>query len=158
VVPVRLLGSRHNRRVLRRAVEGLVRGRRHEVVRLQECMRGLRTSEMPWLETHQHAAAAAAVAAAGVPAAGPTGAAAEVRAAQQQQQQRRRRRPVVPLSLHIAQQRWLSCWVWWLLVHFVLPLLRNNFYITESEPYRQSVFYYRCGPFTCPCTASPLPP
>jgi hypothetical protein len=50
----------------------------------------------------------------------------------------------VPLSLHIAQQRWLGCWVWWLLVHLVLPLLRNNFYVTESEPYRQQVFFYRC--------------
>jgi hypothetical protein len=28
-------------------------------------------------------------------------------------------------------------------VHLVLPLLRDNFYVTESEPYRQVVFYYR---------------
>jgi hypothetical protein len=33
--------------------------------------------------------------------------------------------------------------MWWVLTQLVIPLLRNNFYVTESEPYRQQVFYYR---------------
>jgi hypothetical protein len=173
VVPVRLLGSRHNRRVLRRAVDRVVRGRRHEVVRLQECLRGLKTTQMPWLMPPQHTAAASAAAgAAARPAAaaaggGATGRATPSRSYQpvaaaaaaaqaagasrgtsglQQQQQQSRARSGVPLSQHLARQRVLSCWVWWALVHLVLPLLRNNFYVTESEPYRQVVFYYR---FVC---------
>ena len=32
----------------------------------------------------------------------------------------------------------------WLLSDFLLPLLRAHFYCTESEVYRQDVFYYRC--------------
>ena len=32
----------------------------------------------------------------------------------------------------------------WLLGHLLLPLLRAHFYCTESEAYRQEVFYYRC--------------
>lgn len=48
-----------------------------------------------------------------------------------------------PVSGFLAHQRWLCCWAWWLLSRFVLPLLRNSFYVTESEPYRQAVFYYR---------------
>ena len=40
------------------------------------------------------------------------------------------------------QQR-LTLWVRWLLADFVVPLLRAHFYCTESEVYRQDVFYYR---------------
>jgi hypothetical protein len=86
------------------------------------------------------------------PSAAAAGAAGSAAGQQQQQQQQQSGRKhtaprgdssSVPLSLHLAQQRWAGCWVWWLLVHFVLPLLRNSFYVTESEPYRQAVFYYR---------------
>lgn len=32
----------------------------------------------------------------------------------------------------------------WLLGDLLVPLLRAHFYCTESEAYRQEVFYYRC--------------
>ncbi len=40
-------------------------------------------------------------------------------------------------------QRLLALWVTWLMNELVVPLLRAHFYITESEAYRQQVFYYR---------------
>jgi hypothetical protein len=67
--------------------------------------------------------------------------------------------------------RMLASWVWWLMTGVVVPLLRGCFYCTESEQYRQLVFYYRWGtsrdcvssvagvvglghqPSTLPCTA-----
>ncbi len=51
--------------------------------------------------------------------------------------------PPVPRSLHHARQRWLAQWVWWVMAKLVVPLLRGCFHCTESEPYRQQVFYYR---------------
>lgn len=51
-----------------------------------------------------------------------------------------------PRVLHEARRRWLARWLWWLLAELALPLLRACFYCTESEPYRQQVFYYRCAP------------
>lgn len=45
---------------------------------------------------------------------------------------------------HAAAQQRLIMWVRWLLADFVVPLLRAHFYCTESEVYRQEVFYYRC--------------
>ena len=33
----------------------------------------------------------------------------------------------------------------WLLAELALPLIRAHFYVTESEAYRNLVFYYRCG-------------
>ncbi len=50
-----------------------------------------------------------------------------------------------PRALHEARRRWLARWLWWLLADLALPLLRACFYCTESEPYRQQVFYYRCN-------------
>ncbi|BDA46320.1 probable telomerase reverse transcriptase [Coccomyxa sp. Obi] len=48
-----------------------------------------------------------------------------------------------PPSGHAAVQRRLALWVRWLLAELVVPLLRAHFYCTESEAYRQQVFYYR---------------
>jgi hypothetical protein len=42
-----------------------------------------------------------------------------------------------------------GCWGRWLLGQFVVPLLRNRLYVTESDPYRQEVFYYRCADSDC---------
>lgn len=44
---------------------------------------------------------------------------------------------------HAAVQHRLVLWVRWLLADFLVPLLRAHFYCTESEVYRQEVFYYR---------------
>ena len=49
----------------------------------------------------------------------------------------------VPPSQHAAQQRRLQLWLGWVLAVLVVPLLRSHFYCTESEAYRQRVFYYR---------------
>lgn len=48
-----------------------------------------------------------------------------------------------PLNQAHSWQRMLCRLVLWLLGHLVLPLLRANFYVTESEAYRYQVFYYR---------------
>ncbi|KAG1670365.1 hypothetical protein FOA52_000125 [Chlamydomonas sp. UWO 241] len=53
------------------------------------------------------------------------------------------RKQGVPRTLHEAQRRWLESIVWWLFSDIVCPLLRSCFYATESEPYKQLVFYYR---------------
>ena len=45
---------------------------------------------------------------------------------------------------HAAVRQRLILWVRWVLSDFLVPLLRAHFYCTESEVYRQDVFYYRC--------------
>lgn len=50
---------------------------------------------------------------------------------------------------HAAVRQRLILWVRWVLSDFLVPLLRAHFYCTESEVYRQDVFYYRCF---MPCT------
>ena len=44
----------------------------------------------------------------------------------------------------VALRQRLILWVRWVLSDFLVPLLRAHFYCTESEVYRQDVFYYRC--------------
>lgn len=44
----------------------------------------------------------------------------------------------------MRHQQWLRQWVWFVMAHLVTPLLRACFYVTETEPYRMQVFYYRC--------------
>lgn len=42
-----------------------------------------------------------------------------------------------------CKYRLASLWVGWLFSSLVIPILRNHFYCTENEAYRQQVFYYR---------------
>lgn len=51
-----------------------------------------------------------------------------------------------PPTAHAAAQRRLAFWLRWLLADLVVPLVRAHFYCTESEAYRQQVFYYRHVP------------
>ncbi|WIA23695.1 hypothetical protein OEZ85_000387 [Tetradesmus obliquus] len=144
VVPPALLGSKRDQQVWRAAIRLLVRLRRHETLRLDRAAAGLATGSMPWLHTATPAAAAAAAGHVPAPQQHQQQQQQQHRHQQQQQQQQERRR--VSAGLHVAKQAWLRCWCWWLLGRLVLPLLRNSFYITESEPYRQEVFYYRKPP------------
>jgi hypothetical protein len=64
-----------------------------------------------------------------------------------EQPQPEKREQKQPPSQHADQQRQAALWMGWLFAVLVVPLLRAHFYCTESEAYRQQVFYYRC------CTA-----
>ncbi|XP_068702144.1 telomerase reverse transcriptase-like [Montipora foliosa] len=49
----------------------------------------------------------------------------------------------VPLTDYLKRQQLLAQFVWWLVTHYLIPLLKGFFYITESGTHRQRVFYYR---------------
>lgn len=49
----------------------------------------------------------------------------------------------IPPSQAADRQRMLALWLGWLFALIVVPLLRAQFFCTESEAYRQQVFYYR---------------
>ncbi|KAK9847399.1 hypothetical protein WJX84_002852 [Apatococcus fuscideae] len=48
-----------------------------------------------------------------------------------------------PANAAAKQQRMLALWIRWLFAELIVPLLRAQFYVTESEAHRQRVFYYR---------------
>lgn len=122
-----------------------VRLRRFEHMSVHQAMQGLRVSGFPWLQPRQgqsQSSDAGADPAPGDPAPGDQ---------QDGGQQRRGRageasllRPLrLCASQHASQQRMLALWLGWLFSVLVVPLLRAHFYCTESEAYRQQVFYYR---------------
>lgn len=144
------------RSVLLRVVRAFVSLRRHEGLTLHQAVQGLRTSGMPWLLRAQGCKAAASVRAL----------VGRKKQGQVQQQGHRTQRKqqasgqdsgghkcripkahgsCVPRSLAQARRRDLLAWVWWLMADLVAPLLRACFYATETEPYKQEVFYYRWG-------------
>eukprot|EP00890_Picochlorum_soloecismus_P001725 jgi/Picsp_1/2553/NSC_00784-R1_telomerase reverse transcriptase len=52
-------------------------------------------------------------------------------------------RSTTPPNKYSAQRRIFTLWIGWLFSALVVPLIRAHFYCTESEAYRQEVFYYR---------------
>ena len=134
-------------RQLHQTLTRFVRLRRHEHMRLHQAAQGLKTSDMEWLKRPQ----------------GKRGVRGHWRV-----HSRIETRPYntfsflrvkdhtyahthtrthasegVPRSLHETHQRRVHSLVWWIFTDLVIPLLRMSFYITESEPYKQQVFYYR---------------
>ena len=53
-------------------------------------------------------------------------------------------RPAVSRTRHVCDLQALQSVVWWLMAGLVNPLIRAAFYVTETEPYKQQVFYFRC--------------
>ncbi|XXQ38313.1 Telomerase reverse transcriptase [Plasmodiophora brassicae] len=43
----------------------------------------------------------------------------------------------------ISKQTMLAKWLHWLVAELLVPLVRSAFYVTESEPYRNRIFFYR---------------
>ena len=150
---------------MRPACSRFVRLRRYEQMSMHQAMQGLRLSGLPWLQPPAAASAAraqpqqqgqhppavpadeqpAAGAQPGQPAAGAQpGQLEQPQPLQPPQQRQQKQSP----SHHAAQQRQAALWLGWLFAVLVVPLLRAHFYCTESEAYRQQVFYYRC------CTAA----
>jgi hypothetical protein len=134
--------------------------RRYEQMSVHQAVQGLRLSGLPWLQPLAAASAARvqtqqqenyppAVFADEQPAAAAAqpGQPGQPQPPQPPQQLQQKQAP----SHHAAQQRQAALWVGWLFAVLVVPLLRAHFYCTESEAYRQQVFYYRC------CTAAFLP-
>ncbi|KAL4860163.1 Telomerase reverse transcriptase [Chlorella vulgaris] len=133
MVPGGLLGDSRNRRVLREAVSRFVRLRRYEQVNVHQMMKGLRITGMPWLQQHRLSATQPQRGTAGPQAVSKGGGRQQGPTEDDPWQLQQRACP----SLHAWQQRQLALWV------LVVPLLRAHFYCTESEAYRQQVFYYR---------------
>ncbi|KAK9817956.1 hypothetical protein WJX72_004857 [[Myrmecia] bisecta] len=114
LVPKELLGSKPCQRALRRSIHSFVGLRRYEQMSVHQAMQGLPVSGLPAFQ-----------------APAPTG--STVAAG----------RTSVPASQAAAQQRMVALWVKWLMGSLVVPLIRAHFYCTETQAYRQQVFYYR---------------
>ena len=54
-----------------------------------------------------------------------------------------KRRGSRPPNSAACKHRLAALWIGWLFSSIVVPTLRNHFYCTENEAYRQQVFYYR---------------
>ncbi len=132
--------------VLLKVVRAYVRLMRHESLTLHQITQGIRTSGMPWLS-----------AATAVGSKTPNQPQSQQRQqGQQQQQQQQQRwlqgqgqesaspRPAVCKARHVCDMRALQFWVWWLMAELVTPLIRAAFYVTETEPFKHQVFYFRC--------------
>ncbi|GAX76318.1 hypothetical protein CEUSTIGMA_g3764.t1 [Chlamydomonas eustigma] len=49
----------------------------------------------------------------------------------------------IPRSLHVANAKKLLQFMSWLFKDVIIPVIRSTFYVTETEPYKQQVFYFR---------------
>lgn len=113
LIPKELLGNARCKRALRAGIRRFVSLRRYEQMSVHQLMQRHTITGHAWLR--------------------PTGDGdAQVK-----------KKAGFPPSQVAAHQRTLALWLGWLFSVVIVPLLRAHFYCTESEAYRQQVFYYR---------------
>jgi telomerase reverse transcriptase len=126
IIPKEMLGSKHNQKALRKALEQFVSLRRHENITVHHVMQKMKISEFPWLnftddnDTEN-----------GGGGGGGGG------------REEEGKKKGAPRSESIVKQRLLALWLGWVYTALVSPILRSFFYCTATEAYRQHVFYYR---------------
>lgn len=116
VFPTEFWGSDHNSEKVLDMAETFVNLRRQEQLTMKAIMNGLRIKDVLWIY-------------------GGTGAISK--------NTEETKKQVWPKSLHEAATARMSNVMKWLFSHYIIPLLRSVFYVTESEFSAKRVLYYR---------------
>jgi telomerase reverse transcriptase len=120
IVPAVMLGDGKSRRALHKSLRKFISLRRFEQMNVNQVIQKQRISSMHWI-TSPNSLLEASSAASTIP----------------------EEKKTIPANQAAAHQRVLILWIGWLFSAVVVPLLRTHFFCTESEAYRQQVFYYR---------------
>ncbi|KAJ6145523.1 Telomere reverse transcriptase [Penicillium chermesinum] len=117
IIPLGFFGygpeGKSNRRIIMKHVDCFIRLRRFESLSLHEVCKGLKITAMPWLDLHDV--------------------------------QRNEGSVKAKLSLSDFQKRTelVHEFVHYIFESILVPLVRHNFYVTESQTHRNQLFYFR---------------
>ncbi|XP_059649106.1 telomerase reverse transcriptase [Cornus florida] len=121
IVPPDMLGTSSNWRILRKNIFRFISLRRFEKFSVKQCMHKLKTSRFPFLSNkHSSCCLSDHVLNNG------KGGCSKVND-----------------DMHAVKRKILESWILWFFSCLVVPLVRANFYVTESEHGKQDAFYYR---------------
>ncbi|RUP46721.1 hypothetical protein BC936DRAFT_146596 [Jimgerdemannia flammicorona] len=130
VIPRDFWGSDSNRKLTFNAVDRFVRMRKFETISLHEILQGFKVNDCLWLRprdvsyTDIHSRVQPDTDA--TVKLTPTSRKAHVRPEEAQK-----------------RREMLMEFIYWLFDSFVVPLIKTNFYVTESSPHRNRIFYFR---------------
>eukprot|EP00939_MAST-03C_sp_MAST-3C-sp1_P001259 g1259.t1 len=126
VLPWGLWGSGRNRSVLAHKIESFVAAGRHcEAFSDVELMTGVTIGDFTWIRT------------------GPRRRKKKKRVAEENPESRQQRRRHTNPTEHRLCSDLVRRWIVWMFSELVVPLIRANFYVTESEANSQTLVYYR---------------
>lgn len=123
IVPLNLLGTPKAQRTLRRNISKLIKLRRFENFSHKQGMQKLKVSNFPIL-SNPHALC-------------------YFSRHMEGQKVKTKGCNTADDATYILKQNILQSWVVWFFSSFVLPLVRANFYVTESQHGKQDIFYYQ---------------
>eukprot|EP01087_Luapelamoeba_hula_P025245 TRINITY_DN9926_c0_g1_i1.p1 TRINITY_DN9926_c0_g1~~TRINITY_DN9926_c0_g1_i1.p1 ORF type:complete len:428 (-),score=34.89 TRINITY_DN9926_c0_g1_i1:1533-2816(-) len=115
VIPAALLGSQHNRSILFKAIYNFVCLRRYEAMCPHEVLHSLKLKELRWLEGKIDQPSNTST-----PRKSP------------RKRKKKQHKPKDPVTVQLRRQKIAVRWIRWIFNSFVIPLLRNNFYVTGT--------------------------
>ncbi|XP_073129217.1 telomerase reverse transcriptase isoform X2 [Henckelia pumila] len=127
IVPVQLLGTHSNWRVLRKNISKFIQLRKFEKFSLKQCMHKLKISKFPLLSSNNFSC---------------------ILSFDGMGHSKWSSRPMDKgcsefAVADIVRHKILECWMFWFFTHLVSPVVQANFYVTESENEKQELIYYR---------------
>ncbi|XP_031104805.1 telomerase reverse transcriptase isoform X1 [Ipomoea triloba] len=124
IVPLDLLGTPSNWRILRKNISKFIQMRRFEKFSLNQCMHKVKISRFPLLSNKYNSNSHGLRSTNGCftdmykECGGPG-------------------------ALDIVKHKVLECWMFWFFSCLVVPLVQAHFYVTETEHENQEILYYR---------------
>ncbi|KZV30425.1 telomerase reverse transcriptase [Dorcoceras hygrometricum] len=127
IVPVQLLGTPSNWRILRKNISKFVRLRKFEKFSLKQCIHKLKISKFPLLSKNHFSCLLSFDG---------------MRHSKWSYKHMDKGCSKFAVA-DIVRHKILECWIFWFFTHLVSPVVQANFYVTESENEKQEVFYYQ---------------
>lgn len=125
IIPLDLLGTPSNQRIMRRNINRFVGLRRFEKFSIKQCLHKLKTSRFAFLSKNNSSSYMMQEGLSG------------------QSINKCKKLDKLNNAVRNMKNKLLMNWIFWLFSCLVMPLVQANFYVTESEQGKQEVYYYR---------------
>ncbi|XP_021912651.1 telomerase reverse transcriptase isoform X2 [Carica papaya] len=125
IIPLDLLGTPSNQRIMRRNINRFVGLRRFEKFSIKQCLHKLKTSRFAFLSKNNSSSYMMQEGLSG------------------QSINKCKNLDKLNNAVRNMKNKLLMNWIFWLFSCLVMPLVQANFYVTESEQGKQEVYYYR---------------
>ncbi|XP_077213172.1 telomerase reverse transcriptase isoform X2 [Tasmannia lanceolata] len=129
IIPLDLLGAPSSWRALRRNVSKFVQLRRFEDFDMVQCMHGLKTSCFPFLSKSTESSCCLC----NHKMSGVWGEGSNMLKGHKKLEN----------AKIILKNKLFESWIFWFFSYLVVPMVRANFYVTETKAGNQDVFYYQ---------------
>ncbi|KAL6051599.1 Telomerase reverse transcriptase, variant 3 [Balamuthia mandrillaris] len=116
LIPFEMWGSQHNLSIFHQNIYRFVKSRRFESLTIEQIMQGMKLNDCKWLDCSSR---------------------------KKNKANKDKHKGHLPPNDAIKRHKLMKRWLRWVFEGLIVPLLRNNFYVTEKATTGKRIYYYR---------------